>query len=94
MGLARFFIPRRKDNVFAFLIVLSFFCGAVYFYRINGGYISRGTSLARRTEWGYRAQHLDPNAPGENGAGVVLREEDKEQVEKDMKTWFMNVKAR
>ncbi|KAL6728833.1 hypothetical protein Aduo_010568 [Ancylostoma duodenale] len=93
MGLARFFIPRRKDNVLLFVVVVAVFCGIVYYSRIRGGYTSRGTRLSRRTQWGYKPQPVDPNAPGENGAGVVLKGEDKLQGEKDMKTWFMNVKA-
>lgn len=37
---------------------------------------------------------LRRNGPGEKGAGVSLSGDDKIQGDKDIKEWFMNVRAR
>ncbi|CAJ0600292.1 unnamed protein product [Cylicocyclus nassatus] len=93
MGFARYFIPRHKDNVLVFFIVFAFFCGFVYYNRIGTRHVLPGPRLVRDTRLWYKPQTADPSAPGEGGAAVVLKGEDQAQGEKDMKEWFMNVKA-
>ncbi|KAK6055004.1 hypothetical protein COOONC_07493 [Cooperia oncophora] len=94
MGFARYIIPRRKENVLNFLIVLAFCAGVVFYIRLENEnrFLSRKESRPSKRSW--EPPPVAPGAPGENGLGVALQGEDKKQGEDDMKKWFMNVRAR
>ncbi|KAK5972274.1 hypothetical protein GCK32_003863, partial [Trichostrongylus colubriformis] len=93
MSLARFFIPRRKENVINALIILTFLVGVVFYYKLDHGKLLNGLRGRRRSKWSWEQEPWKPNAPGENGTGVNLEGEDLRQGTLDMKKWFMNVKA-
>ncbi|WKY00831.1 hypothetical protein Q1695_015115 [Nippostrongylus brasiliensis] len=48
---------------------------------------------SRPSRWWFAGPEIDRGGPGENGAAVPLEGEEKEQGERDMKTWFMNLVA-
>uniref|UniRef100_A0A7I4Y8D2 Polypeptide N-acetylgalactosaminyltransferase n=2 Tax=Haemonchus contortus TaxID=6289 RepID=A0A7I4Y8D2_HAECO len=93
MGFARFFIPRRKENVLNALIVFAFCAGVIFYYRINDRIHLLGRKQSRPTKWSFEPEPVAPGTPGENGRAVILKGKDKEQGELDMKKWFMNVRA-
>uniref|UniRef100_A0A1I7XT93 Ricin B-type lectin domain-containing protein n=1 Tax=Heterorhabditis bacteriophora TaxID=37862 RepID=A0A1I7XT93_HETBA len=101
MGLAHLFIPRRKENVLK-VILLILCCGAIiYYYRFLSNQLIGGTlhqtlikqGLKRGNRYVRTLYSIPRDGPGENGQGVYFQGAEKEQVDKDMKDWFMNVKA-
>uniref|UniRef100_A0A914XQG1 Glycosyltransferase 2-like domain-containing protein n=1 Tax=Plectus sambesii TaxID=2011161 RepID=A0A914XQG1_9BILA len=103
----RFLLPRRKENVLNIVLVVSLLGLMAFVYsRLEVDDASGGRPLREESSDGdrpaavrWQMEHTRPDysqlrsGPGENGAPVQLSGADKEQGEKDMKTWFMNVVA-
>ncbi|CAI4231180.1 unnamed protein product [Auanema sp. JU1783] len=106
MGLARLLVPRRKENAFnALLLIFCCFLIYYYYYVVAPRHIAereaeelledpyKHGSLRRGIRYDRPNLAKAPNGPGEKGAAVTLTGVEKELGQKDMKTWFMNVRA-
>ncbi|TKR75870.1 hypothetical protein L596_017104 [Steinernema carpocapsae] len=102
----QFCVPRRRERLV--MIILGFIILATMYYAFDGGrargptqvgYVKRHRNVPSAKMIPSVMSHTIPDyskprfGPGENGTGVHLEGKEKEEGEKQKKTWFMNVVA-
>ncbi|VDD93151.1 unnamed protein product [Enterobius vermicularis] len=101
MNFLQYLLPRRKENVLNFILLMILVGLFIYFYPYNTFHYQMPPQEG--ITWPLpdppRMDHVRPDyskqreGPGENGNGVFLEGEEKVKGEEDMKKWFMNVVA-